>query len=198
MFALSVFVYFFVVLFLVIVCFCFISLFFYFYYFPSLHFFLVYLRLRCLFTDLSQSSLPPSGGFVCVFLICCAWAVRNRINGQVAITEASRPLFSTNVDVEPLTGKAMYYRQRLQANYALVQEDYSRHGALFVQGGKADRIFVPGFWNELAAEISDEDAGKFKDKIYGSRKLAKDLQISLLVLGSLFLLLGESCCSLSM
>lgn len=94
----------------------------------------------------------------------------------------------TFLDVEPLTGKVMQGRQRLQVNMRL---DTSRFDGLYQSmytGGGT--VMFPIMWAQEGDTISIEDAEEFRSGVYGNRKVAKTWTVVLIVLGMLLMVVG--------
>lgn len=94
----------------------------------------------------------------------------------------------TFLDVEPLTGKVMQARQRLQFNLRL---DESRLNGMYQTMYTAKGyVMFPIMWIEEGDTISDADAESFRSNVLDTRSVAKSWSIALIILGFLFMVVG--------
>jgi hypothetical protein len=119
-------------------------------------------------------------------------AEHNKIMGLTAgdwnDTTNIAPL-ETFLDVEPLTGKLMQGRQRLQVNIKL---ESARLNGVYASMYTSDSgsVMFPIMWAQEGDTISHEDAETFRSSIYDNRSLGKSWTVVLIVFGMILMVLG--------
>lgn len=91
-----------------------------------------------------------------------------------------RAIHDSSVLVEPITGAAMSYRRRLQANIQL-------QASVFDAYHQVPDMFLPVFWKEEASELTPKQADSFKNTVYGAKETAMGVLIGTVVGGVLVL-----------
>jgi len=93
---------------------------------------------------------------------------------------------ATYLDVEPLTGRTMSARKRLQIGFSLhrdrlsILDPWSR---IFANFNKSYPLYVPLVYVNEGKDISEDDAKSFVKNIYDNRKMAKNIFTSFLTVG---------------
>jgi hypothetical protein len=115
----------------------------------------------------------------------------NKISGLTAgdwnDTTNVAPL-ETFLDIEPLTGKVMQGRQRLQVNMKLEEKRLNGlYKPMYTAGG---RVMFPIMWAEEGDTISNADAETFRSSVYDNRSLAKSWTVVLIIFGMILMVVG--------
>jgi len=94
----------------------------------------------------------------------------------------------TFLDIEPLSGKVMQGRQRLQVNLRL---DKIRFNGLYSKMYTADdSVMFPILWAQEGDTISDADALTFRSSVYDNRSLGKSWTVVLIIFGMIVMVIG--------
>jgi hypothetical protein len=94
----------------------------------------------------------------------------------------------TFLDIEPLTGKVMHGRQRLQVNMKL--ESIRLNGFYTSMYTGEGSVMFPIMWAQEGDTISAADAETFRSDVYGNRSSSKSWTVVLIVLGMILMVLG--------
>ena len=123
-----------------------------------------------------------------------ATLVQAKVRGLAPDTTGSGQ-YAFYIDVDPITGRTMQAFKRVQVNVGLSKAMLNRpdiSGTYLAAG----TIFMPSFWGEETAVISDADAASFVTALYTPVSVGVALPIVLLVVGLLLLVAGLVCLGL--
>jgi len=116
-------------------------------------------------------------------------------------------IHETYLDIEPLTGRTLAGRKRLQLGIYLSKQRFADYlfGGVYANvvynfpgnsgavedivstpgGSGSNNLYLPILWAAEGKDIGDDDASSFVDKIYGTRKAFFVAQIVLVIVGGL-------------
>jgi hypothetical protein len=123
-----------------------------------------------------------------------ATLVQAKVRGLTPDTTGSGK-YQFYLDIDPITGRTMQAFKRVQVNVGLSKAMLNRPdiAGTYLAAGT---IFMPSFWGEETAVISDADAASFVTALYTPANLGVALPIALLVVGLLLLVGGLVCLGL--
>jgi len=93
------------------------------------------------------------------------------------------------LDIEPISGLTMAARKRLMAGFSLfsgryISLKYSPYENVTTNFNVKRQLYIPYFWANESADISDSDANSFT-LVYTAQKASKVLEIVFLVIGGI-------------
>lgn len=94
---------------------------------------------------------------------------------------------ATFIDIEPNTGLTMQGHKRLQLNFAISSFSIKN---ILLNVNTSNPVFVPVFFTDESARISEEDADDFKQKVLLPLRAITALPYVMIGLGGLFLLIA--------
>jgi len=118
------------------------------------------------------------------------------MNWLGATTAPTKDVYDTFLEVEPISGATMNAAKRLQLSVRMTPITtgylnatgsllFEQYGPLLPNGG----LYMPVFWAEEGASISDSDASSFKSQVYGAQKASVGIAIAGEALGAAFAVL---------
>lgn len=95
-------------------------------------------------------------------------------------------LHNTFLDVEVISGLTFNAHKRLMGSiYLKASQISSANSKRLLRDGA--ELYIPLFWGDEYATINDKDADNFKEQIYGSREMARNAFLAMVIIGSLLI-----------